>query len=295
MVDLRVLAMRAEHPEQVVAVNLDDPEQPAELLTQLVPTTVCALVADPREDRPLHYQMTLCLPARNRCDEDFQVGIGAGVIADPDHAAAGQIELCAPVMPNGNLLGLLLEAARDDAVVAIGGIDYQVMLTVSPESGPPEYATKTLRVSPKIPDHRTANRNPTVDRFEVTIGETDPVALPLGRCVDQVAPLVVAPDTHVRLFPVESEGARETYDVPTLDGKVATFTESLTYQWTASAGRFSSGSTGGTRDRAGNFPELFTHWTAPEDVSSPLDVQLWFVQRDERYGLTWYESCVRVE
>jgi hypothetical protein len=74
------------------------------------------------------------------------------------------------------------------------------------------------------------------------------------------------------------------------------FTESLTYQWLASAGHFSAGTTGGTRDAFGNPPPLFTDWTAPaaKDLDGPTDVSFWFVQRDERLGLAWYEACVRV-
>ena len=44
------------------------------------------------------------------------------------------------------------------------------------------------------------------------------------------------------------------------------------------------------------FKPLFTDWTAPsaKDLDGPTDVSFWFIQRDERLGLTWYEACVRV-
>ena len=46
----------------------------------------------------------------------------------------------------------------------------------------------------------------------------------------------------------------------------------------------------------GNPAPLNSTWTAPDasEISQPLDVSLWIVQRDERYGVHWYETCVRV-
>jgi hypothetical protein len=54
--------------------------------------------------------------------------------------------------------------------------------------------------------------------------------------------------------------------------------------------------TGGPRDLAGNQAPLFTDWGAPraEDIGEGLDVPIYLVQRDERLGATWYETCVHV-
>src|SRR6201999_3114016 len=60
VVDLRTLAMRADPPDQLIDVDLTQPVMPAALLAQLVPTQVCALVADPGADRRLLWSMTLC-------------------------------------------------------------------------------------------------------------------------------------------------------------------------------------------------------------------------------------------
>ena len=71
VVDLRVLAMRAEPAEQMLDVDLTRPPDPAALLAQLVPTEVCALVADPGQDRRLLWSMTMCpLTLDDRCDDD---------------------------------------------------------------------------------------------------------------------------------------------------------------------------------------------------------------------------------
>lgn len=300
VVDLRVLAMTATHPEQVVDVDLANPPEPADLLAQLVPTRVCALVADPGEVRRVRYQFTLCaFGAGSRCDPDNEVPMSTGSIPDPEAATPAQTEMCGDVLPNGNLLGVLLATGQGDPLASLGGLDYLVQLQVGGEDDPlarDEYAAKTLRVSPRLPAGRTPNQNPTLDRIDVTLAGYEPTPLQLGRCTEQTAPLEVAPGTRLELTPIEPAGARETYAVPTIDGKFQTFTESLTYQWIASAGNFTSGSTGGPRDLVGNYPELFTEWRAPRaaDVGAPTNVQLWIVQRDERYGVTWFESCIRV-
>ncbi|MDB4962096.1 MAG: hypothetical protein JWP01_2095 [Myxococcales bacterium] len=300
VIDLRPLAITATPPEQVVTVDPSAPQNPTELLGQLVSAEVCALVADPAFERRLRYRFTLCVYGDDaRCDPDIMATIGTGVIEDPEIGPRMGTQMCATIEPNGNLLGVLTETLKDDAFAGLGGLDYLVQLTVGGEDADPaldELAAKMLRVSPKIPVERQANLNPTLDRIEAELEGREPVELPLGRCIDQVAPLEIAPNTRLELHPIEAATARETYVVPTISGASMMFTESLTYQWLASAGGFSRGSTGGTRDIAGNFPELFTEYRAPTagDLDGPLDVQLWIIQRDERYGLTWYESCVRI-
>lgn len=186
----------------------------------------------------------------------------------------------------------------------IAGLDYGVVLSVGGEGDDPaldQKAGKTLRVSARIPATVTANTNPTLDGFDAEAYLSDgtraePVTLPMGRCVDQTAPLELVPTQKVRITPIEPATARETYVVPTIDGNGATFTESLTYQWLAGAGGFSSGSTGGPRDVSGNPAPLFTEYRAPraEDLDGPTEIPLWIVQRDERLGATWFETCVRV-
>ena len=51
VVDTRVLAMAATVPDQVIDVALEKPQSDLELLEQLVPTRMCALVADPSKAR----------------------------------------------------------------------------------------------------------------------------------------------------------------------------------------------------------------------------------------------------
>jgi hypothetical protein len=298
VVDLRVLAMASSPPDQVIDVDLTQPVTPQTLLGQLVPTQVCALVADPALDRRLAWSLTACEWDGERCDDNApQVVIGEGLSEDPETLPTPQI--CGTVEVTADLLLILSDIVQGDTLRGLGGIDYPVVLRVGGEDADrtlDQYATKAVRVAPRIPPTRTANTNPAVDHFDATIEDGATVPLPLGRCLENPAPYVMAPGTKLRLVPIEPPGAREVYAVPTLDGKSQTFTESLTYQWIAGAGGFSSGSTGGPRDVSGNPAPLQSDYKSPpaDELIGPTDVTLWIVQRDERLGVHWYEACVRV-
>jgi hypothetical protein len=300
VVDLRVLAMTANPPEQVIDIDLQSPPPPAQVLAQLVPTEICALVADPGFDgRRLRWSMTLCeQTSDDRCEDDPQVVIGSGLLDDPD-LAVPEPRMCAMVMPDLTYLTIVMNTLNDDQLHGLQGVQVQIVLQVGGEDADPaldQYAAKAIQLAARVPPQRTANTNPTLTRIDASVDQADAMALSLGRCVDQTAPLEVPPATKVRLTPVEPPGVRETYVIPTLDGKSATFTENLTYQWVAGAGKFSDGTTGGPRDPFGNEPPLFSDWTSPSanDLDGPTDVPLWIVQRDERLGAAWYESCIRV-
>lgn len=301
VLDFRVLALSASVPEQIIDIDITNPAPPVELLEQMVPTEICVLLSDRNFDRRLRWSMTLCnLNNDERCPEGGpQAPVGSGIWDDPELSPAPP-QLCATVNPDGNLLGVVLDALEGDQYGGVGGVYYGVSLVVGGEDADPAldlYAAKNLRVQPRIPPELTANNNPSLAGVDVRLaedGEFQPLAL--ARCVDQTDPIVVAPGQRIRFMPIEPEGVREEYVVPTIDGMSRTFTESPTYQWLASAGNISSGRTGGPRDAFGNPAPLFTDWTAPreKDLEGPLDVSFWFIQRDERLGLAWYEACVRV-
>jgi hypothetical protein len=81
VIDLRILAMTATPPEQVVPF---DPEDPLDV--EFGPAEVCALLADPGQSRRLEWSMTLCPPqGGRRCAADRpQIPLGSGVTDDPD-------------------------------------------------------------------------------------------------------------------------------------------------------------------------------------------------------------------
>jgi hypothetical protein len=296
VLDLRMLGARGEPPEVVAPV---DPDNPRDI--ELVPVEMCALVADPGADRRLSYEMVACAPTDSgRCDDPLApfVDVGFGSVDDPE-TAADDVELCGTVPAGGGVLAVLERSIEDDALSGFGGIEVQVEIAVWPEGEGIEsaiFGRKTVLYAPKIPEERETNQNPSVDAITASIDGAEPVDLPLGRC-GEVTPLEVTIGSEVDIEPVETEGAREEYVLPTFEGDSRTFTENLRYAFFATHGDWSPENTGGPRDLAGNEPPLDTTWTAdiPEDdVGDGLDVRIWVVQRDERLGQAWYHSCIRV-
>jgi len=301
VLDFRVLAMSAEPAEQVIDVDIQQPQPPATLLEQVVPTEVCALLSDRDFDRRLRWEMTVCAFDNDlRCEEDSpRYVIGSGLFDDPEQASTSP-RLCDTIQPDGNLLGVALYSFENDQLRGLGGIYYGALLRVGGEDTDPAedlFAAKNLRLMPRIPATVEANHNPTLASLEaMLLPDGAPTPLTFGRCRDQVAPFEMPPNTQVRITPIEPDGVRESYVAPTIDGMGRTFTESLTYQWLATAGNYSAGTTGGTRDAFGNPATLFTDWRSPKatDLDGPTDVDLWVIQRDERLGVQWFETCIRV-
>ncbi|HTR56076.1 MAG TPA: hypothetical protein VMJ10_35610 [Kofleriaceae bacterium] len=301
VVDLRVISMTASVPEQVIDIDLENPPPAAQILPQLVPSTVCALVADPDYTRRLRWSLTMCPQTDDDLcsDTDPQVLLGSGLLDDPD-ITVPEPKLCGTIQPDGDLIGVVESELAGDSLHGLQGVQYEVLLHVGGEGADPSddvYAGKALQLAARVPAQRTANTNPYLTEVDGSIDGAAPVALPLGRCVDQTAPLQIKQGHTMRLLPIEPPGIHETYVIPTLDGGYETFTESITYQWTAGNGSYSDGDTGGTRDAFGNEPPIFTDWTAPQgkSITGPTDVPLWVVQRDERLGEAWYEMCVEVD
>lgn len=298
VIDLRALDIQATPPEVVADVDPDNPESVD--LGEIDDVTLCALVGDPTEQRSLAWRMTACPPTESgRCDEpdDPSTVIGEGEIEDPE-LADPEPAMCATLPADGNLIAILMQSLRADDLLGFGGIAVQVELEVASDDGADEiFATKAVRYAARIPVDRVANTNPTVESFTATLPGGDETELPLGRCRD-VEPLVVGPGEAVDIEPVEPEGAREDYVLPTIDGDRVELTENLRYQWLATAGKWKRFESGGPTDPFGNEPPIDTRWTAPEDlgeIGAGLGVEIWVVQRDERGGSSWYRSCVRVE
>ncbi len=312
VVDLRILAITADPPEQVIDVDLNAVD-PAAILAQLQPTEVCALVAEPDRERALKWSMTLCaLDGDERCgepddDDEDQTPLPTILLEEgiqPDYETTPVLgpddRMCTTIPPSPDQLAIIGAALERADFGGVGGIDYGVSFAVvgaDEPTAPALFGGKGIRVSARIPAERTPNSNPVLDGFDASIDMGEPVRLPLGRCIEQTAPLTMAVGSKLRLTPIENAQTREVYVVPTLDGTTREFTESPTYQWLVGAGGLSAGSTGGTRDGVGNFPPLFTDFTppqTPEEVGDGVDVPLWIVQRDERLGARYYESCIRV-
>lgn len=299
VLDLRVIAMRAEPPDQLVDVDLMTTPSPTEVLAQLAPTEVCALVADPGQRRSLQWTMTMCLPGDDeRCDPAHpEIEIGSGVIDDPDEAPVAQT-MCVRVFPDQRLLSVLLAALDGDILRGLGGLDYVVQLRIGGATADRTldvFAAKTVRVAPRIPAARTPNTNPRIDFLDASSPVGGLLAPPCrcAECGDTLA--TVLGGTVVTLYPVEPPTVREAYVAPTLDGNAAMLTETMTYQWLAGQGSFSDATTGGGHDLLGNQSLLGSDWRAPRGLHEVTLIPIWMVQRDERLGVSWYESCMKVQ
>jgi hypothetical protein len=301
VVDIRVIAMSATPPEQLLDIpSFVDPPPEASLLAMIQPTQVCALVSDPGQHRDLRWSMTLCnFNEDERCDDngDPQELIGSGIEPNPD-ITDPEPSMCASVMPDSTYAGVIQNALSDDPLdgLRVGGVGGNPALDL--------YAEKLVQLAAKDPPQRTPDTNPAIEGLTIELGQPDsedlsaPVPLPLGRCVDQVNPFIVPAGLKARITPVEIPGSRSTYYLPTLNGSSESFVLALNYQWTATAGQFDNGSTGGPPDLAGTPPPLFTDWFAPSatDINNlNTDVSMWLVQRDGRFGAHWYEMCLRVQ
>jgi len=292
VLDLRMLGMRGDPPE---VVEEFDPANP--VIPDLPPVTLTALVADPGAQRRLAWTLVACPPATNRrCDgASLLVPLAEGSTDDPESASATDIS--GELRADAALLEAAFEGEQDE--LGFGGLQVMVELRVWPDGDPPDQAavgSKRILYAPKIPRERTANTNPTLTSLGVDDAEPfskdDLVPFEGGACSDGgLPPLEVAVETELRLEPVEPEGVRERYVLPTLDGGSREITENLRYAWFATAGSFSAEETGGPIDFFGNAPPLHTYWTAPAEAG-PVD--LWLVQRDERGGTSWQRRCFSV-
>ncbi|CAN5693444.1 hypothetical protein BH11MYX3_BH11MYX3_14460 [soil metagenome] len=310
VLDLRIVAITASldpnagphqltfGPEQVIDVDLEHPN-PTEILAQLQPTTICGMIADPAKHRELRWKMTVCLLGLDdRCDLAHPViELGSGLLADPDDSEVPQ-PACAELVTvqNQTLLTILREAVQANPVQALGGIEYGVMLTVDDPANPTDvvYGAKHLKVSARNPVDRVANSNPFIQYLDAAITGVG-ILVVSCRCGDPVcdAPSIRA-GSVLTLFPVEPEAVREEYYAARLDGTSSKITETITYQWLAGSGAFSDETTGGGHDVLGNQSLLGTEWRAPRGHTEPILVPLWMLQRDERYGVGYFESCIEV-
>jgi hypothetical protein len=298
ILDLRFVAITAEPPEQVFPLDLQNPPDSIDDL-EITDFTVCVRVADPAVERRLEYVMRVCgRTDSRRCDnpERPSFEVGRGTIDDPETASEPQLA-CATVPADAGFLVVLQDALELDPLAGFSGVDVQVDVEITPADGGEAsiFGSKRVRFAAKIPEERIANTNPTVSSIDIVVENGDPVPLPLGRCADQDEPVRIAGGEQLRLIPVEPEGVREPYVVPTLDGGVRSFVETLRYGWFATDGSWTRGETGGERDPSGTFPPLDTKWNAPDDLDEPTEVSMWMLQHDERLGLAWFESCVLVE
>ncbi len=294
VLDLRIIAVTATPPEQVIDVDLS--ADPATILAsaidQLGPVEVCATVAEPDRAGALRWSMTACIPDNERCDPTRPSElIATGVAPDPEASAS---PICAIAMPTPGLVAVAADALKEDPVHGAAGVKFRIMVEVGDDDGDPAddvFSEKKLSLQARIPEDRVPNHNPVLGELQYQAPELHRPQF--GTCGSGVPRIVVAPNTEIDMVPAEIDATRENYPAATLDGTFERFDESITYQWLATAGSYDTEWTGGTRDPFGNEPPLSATWRAP-DVERSTEVQLWMIQRDERGGATVYPTCIDV-
>lgn len=281
--DLRVLAMRSEPAEQVFALpvypdggGVDGGLDLAAALAgiTLEPITVRALIADPDGGgRTLHYQYAICakLADGGRCDltQPDAYGISEGDLT-PD---GGWGEVSVTFTPK---LELLASAIEQDAFHGFDFLPVPVQLQVT--AGADEaWAFKRLVFSYVFAGQPVPppNANPYIPLLLLD-GEPWSVAPP---------PTLVDRRGH-DVLPLIPDGGEEPYTRATFEGGSIAFRESWRYSFLATAGAFSSFSTGGQSSVVGSDNPIDSSW-APIDSDGPQRVTYFVVVRDGRGGEGW--------
>jgi hypothetical protein len=314
VLDLRMLSLVVTPPEVLIPLDAD-----TDLMDlPQVDVEVCALIADPADARELDYRMIACWPNVEtlRCDDPARAKVlitgtpGSPFVRVPDPETAGEpVRVCATMSSNAVLPVLILDqidllGSYEDVaaqVIANGGnLDVQIEVAVrGADQGQDDlqYGSKRMRYAVPLCEGREVNQNPGIATLQASVGGAEPAPMPVGRCIDMASPLEVGPGDEIEIEPIPTEGSRQDYCVPTFDGSAREFVENLTYTWYATHGGWELEETGGPRDIVDNEPEYDSTWTAPRNpdvIGAGLDVPVWVVQRDERGGQSWIESCVRV-
>ena len=281
--DLRVLAMRSEPAEQVFALpvyfdggavdgGLDLAAALAGLDVQ--PITVTTLFADPDGGgRSLHYQYAICaeLGDGGRCDlsQPDAYALDEGDVT-PD---GGWAELSVTFTPKVSLLAAAVQAD------AFHGFDYlPVPVQLHLSAGSDEiFAYKRLVFSYAFAGQAVPppNQNPYI-----------PLLLLDGEPWSASAPPVLVDRRDYEVSPAIPDGGEEAYARATFEGGSIDFKESWRYSFLATAGAFSSFSTGGQSSVVGSANPTDSSWT-PADSDAAQDVTYFVIVRDGRGGEGW--------
>ncbi len=303
--DLRVLAFRADPPDQVLRASfqpdggmktarlppdggaaLDGGLGPALAIT---PITVTALVADPAgAGRDIHCRWTTCAQTdgtTGRCEDAspmFAVLGVADVVAGVDGA-----EPAVTFTPDTAMLFALQQV---DPYRGLRGLWHLVQLEVTAGDEnvvAQKRAVVTLSVDEVPPP---PNRNPVLDTLRFDDEDWAPDAevtfASAVRSRTGFGPLSgTAPAPANKVEPIPDPALAEDYTVTTFDGQTKSLHEAWRYNFFTTQGSFSRASTGATSP-LDTTPPLDTRWQAlaPEDGGLAT---VWVVVRDGRGGESW--------
>ena len=271
--DLRLLAIRAEPPEQLVTYDGG--------------IVVTALFANPPGGYLVGGKWTTCPEldsATSRCPEGSADTVLLGETTSETTLEGGQASVTFGVNPL-----LLSKIVKADPYRGFAGI--RQVIQVELRAGDERiYGIKRVVFHVPTPKPRKLNVNPVVGDVRFNDGGWEP-GVP-------VQFKVVAPSTPSQQFNppavrnelriVEDEALFETYDVTTFEGETRTLKETFRYNFFTNNGTFSPTQAGGANLLNPNAGSIVTTW-APVDSedngSGPTAV--WIVVRDGRGGESW--------
>jgi hypothetical protein len=319
VVDLRVLAIRADPPEILI-----DPTSLTDLsrLPESFSTTVTALIADPAGgDRPITVDALAC--PRQIDAVTAATGKNGIVCKDPQSSDPDRSVSVTPPPPDSPLAvrtpfgdaqleipsmlprELLERAYMIDPSAKLGfqlPIAFQLAVAAGPES---EIAIKRVIFTVPPPDHaeQPANANPRITGL-TTYAQRDDRAMAKAQGID---PQPFDPD-HPPTVPLggslwfEPQGAdteAESYFARALTREatpqvvVSEFKETLRYAFFTTAGTFSPPSTNTVPPTIRTRPDhihLESKYQAPTVMPADPSVVFWIVVRDERGGASWMKG-----
>jgi hypothetical protein len=277
--DLRVLAIQAEPPEAIAAIQAGPPGAPCSGYVEQVQVT--ALVVDPGSTGPMSVEGQVCFPTDDgRCaapsvDLPRRAKPFASVSCAEGAArpSADVPSYCLQAPPS-----LICGALLDDRLHGFGGIRLQ--LSLHAYSGDPTRSVWGQKLLVFRAAGTTPNHNPRIDHVEVSRD---------GVPYDRLEPggELFVPDANVEigLWPrlAAGEEGAETYTTIDLSGRSIALTESPRYSFFATDPGDLDRETGDEPLPGAIPPRGLVRLTALR----PGRGKAWIVVRDERGGEAW--------
>jgi hypothetical protein len=302
--DLRLLAMRAEPPEQVLPVAFlpdggvvayPSPDGGAPRVPPLAPVTVTALVADPLgAGREVTYRFSTCAQLESdtrRCTEDsprYRV-LAEGAVTPSELGGEPSVTFT----PSYALIG---DIVRRDGLHGFGGINLPVQIEISAgEESVVGFKRVAFQFGPRpLPP---PNQNPVFQGLDYNGATWAEDATPQFLATERPAREIPGTGTETdggtqvgsnRVTPRVDPARFEEYDRPTFDGPPVHFIESWRYNFHATQGTFSPAATGGGGNATtGNDSSTASSWNTLPGQTTAGPMTVWVVVRDGRGGESW--------
>jgi hypothetical protein len=306
VIDLRLLAVRADPPEVLIDV---DALVATHMLPEALPDiTLTPLVVDPRgAGRAVSYRVEACVNDPNVAimGGEQRAGRVGDSVSDSPCAAGSTLVAMGTALPVDGVvpfsvtfrptLALLMQAGMVDPLGVQLGLPLLLTFTVSAGSET-VVAVKRVIFSPRLSPAHEPNANPVVTGFTFRWSR-DGVRMPL----DAAAPPQVPARAELR-FGFQPAVA-EAYPARNFSLSERRFyteqvtSETLRYNFYATRGRFAPGGVNNDPSPLRNNPtmENETVYVAPDVVTRVDDVDIFVVVRDERAGASFTRTRLQLQ